>query len=143
MDYYVKETNKYIKLKNKERKLKIKPTDIAELKKFMGACIFMAKYKLSSPRRYWQEKIRMITDHFTVGRFEELRSSIHFNSDIGSATNKTESGQKVQPLIDRVNARLHKLKPSTELCIDEMMVNSKSKIRSKSLSKRQTTSVGL
>ena len=93
----------------------------------MGACMYMATYKLSSPRRYWQEKIRIITDHFTVGRFEELRSSIHFNSDIGLATNKEESGQKVQPLIDRVNARLHKLKPSTVLCIDEMMVNSKSR----------------
>ena len=69
MDYYVTETNKYITLKNKEKKSQIEPTDIAELKKFMGACMFMATYKLSSPRRYWAEKIPMITDNFTVARF--------------------------------------------------------------------------
>ena len=123
IEYYVSESNKYIALKNKGRKSQIKPTNVAEFKKFMGALMYMSTYKLSNPRRYWEEKVRMITDHFTVNRFEELRSSIHFNTDVGLASSREESAQKVQPLIDNVNERLHTLKPSKVLCVDEMMVN--------------------
>ena len=89
--------------------------------------MFMATFKLTCPRRYWKEKIPIVVENFTVARFEELRSSIHFNSAIGSATTPEESGNKVQPLLDRINARLNSLIPNTQLCIDEMMVNSKSR----------------
>ena len=89
--------------------------------------MFMATFKLICPRRYWTEKIPIVVENFTVARFEELKSSIHFNSAIGSATTSEESGKKVQPLLDRINARLNSLIPNAQLCIDEMMVNSKSR----------------
>ena len=38
-----------------------------------------------------------------------------------------ESGKKVQPLIDKLNDRLKLLTISKEVCIDEMMIQSKSK----------------
>ena len=90
--------------------------------------MFMSTYKLPCPRNYWTEKISIITDSFTVKRFEGLRSSIHLNVSVGTATTTEESGKKVKPLIDRINARLNLLEPNKELCIDEMMIQSKSSL---------------
>ena len=115
MDYIIQETILYIESKNNMKtndKNIIKPTDKPELKKFMGVSMYMATFKLPCPGNYWTEKIPLVVENFTVNRFEELRSSIHFNSAIGSATSTEESGKKVQPLIDRINARFHLLKPS-------------------------------
>ena len=130
LEKIVKETNLYIQKKNQKKqnpKNKIKPTTLRELKRFMGVCMYMSTYKLPSPRKYWKEKHAAVTKHFTVNRFEQLRSSIHFNSEIGSANSSEESGLKVKPLIDFINERLKLLKISKEVCIDEMMIQSKSK----------------
>ena len=56
----------------------------------MGVCMYMSTYKLPSPRKYWKEKHVAVTKHFTVNRFEQLRSSIHFNSEIGFANSSEE-----------------------------------------------------
>ena len=93
----------------------------------MGVCMYMSTYKLPSPRKYWKEKHKAVTKHFTCNRFEQLRSSIHFNSQIRSARSSEESGLKVKPLIDFINERLKLLKISKEVCIDDMMIQSKSK----------------
>ena len=93
----------------------------------MGVVMYMATYRLPKPRNYWTERHEPVTKHFTVNRFEQLRSSIHFNSEVGSAGSTEKSGEKVKPLIDFINARLSLLKVSKELCIDEMMISSKSK----------------
>ena len=93
----------------------------------MGVCMYMSTYKLPCPRNYWKEKVPLVVNHFTVKRFEELRSSIHFNSEIGSANSMEESGKKVKPLIDRINDRLHLLTISKQVCIDKMMIQSKSR----------------
>ena len=77
-------------------------------------------YPQKSP--YWY-----LTFLGTINRFEQLRSSIHFNSEIGSAKTSEESGLKVKPLIDFINERLKLLEISKQVCIDEMMINSKSK----------------
>ena len=37
-----------------------------------------------------------------------------------------ESGKNVKPLMDRINPRLHLLAVSKQVCIDEMMIQSKS-----------------
>ena len=87
----------------------------------------MSTYRLPSPRLYWTKKHKPVTQDFTINRFEQLRSSIHFNSEVGSAESSEESGKKVKPLIDMINDRLELLKVSKELCIDEMMIQSKSK----------------
>ena len=76
----------------------------------MGVVMYMATYRLPTPRNYWTEKIETITKHFTVNRFEQLRSSIHFNSEVGSTGSLEKSGEKVKPLIDFINARLSLLK---------------------------------
>ena len=89
--------------------------------------MYMSTYRLPNPRNYWKERHEAVTRHFTINRFEQLRSSIHFNSEIGSAKTTEKSGEKVKPLIDFINARLTLLKVSKELCIDEMMISSKSK----------------
>ena len=47
----------------------------------MGVVMYMATYRLPTPRNYWTERIETITKHFTVNRFEQLRSFIHFNSE--------------------------------------------------------------
>ena len=72
-------------------------------------------------------KNKPVTQHFTINRFEQLRSSIHFNSEVGYAESSEESGKKVKPLIDMINERLELLEVNEELCIDEMMIQSKSK----------------
>ena len=93
----------------------------------MGVCMYMSTYKLPSLRKYWNERIPEAVNHFTVKRFEQLRSSIHFNSEIGSANTMEESGKKVKPLIELINVRLNLLTISKEVCIDEMMIQSKSR----------------
>ena len=93
----------------------------------MGCVMYMATFRLPNPWNYWTEGIENITKHFTVNRFEQLRSSIHFNSEVGSTGSLEKSGEKVKPLIDFINARVSLLKMSKELCIDEMMVSIKSK----------------
>ena len=93
----------------------------------MGIVMYMATYRLPNPRNYWTERLETITKHFTVNRFEQLLSSIHFNSEASSKGSLEKSGEKVQPLIEFINARLSLLTMSKELCIDEMMVSSKSK----------------
>ena len=93
----------------------------------MGVVMYMATYRLPNPRNYWTERLETITKHFTVNRFEQLRSSIHFNSEVGSTGSLEKSGEKVKPLIEFINARLSLLKMSKELCIDEMMISNKSK----------------
>ena len=93
----------------------------------MGVCMYMSTYRLPRPRLYWTEKHKPVTQHFTINRFEQLRSSIHFNSEVGSAESSEESGKKVKPLIDMINDRLELLEVSKELCIDEMMIQSISK----------------
>ena len=88
----------------------------------------MSTFRLPHPRLYWHEGIEKITQHFTINRFEELRANIHFNSDAFSEDYTEKSGEKAQPLIDMINARLSLLQmPNKHLCIDEMMVPSKSK----------------
>ena len=89
----------------------------------MGVVMYMATYRLPNPRNYWKEGHEPVTKHFTVNRFEQLRSSIHFNSEVGSTKSTEKSGEKVKPLIDFINARLSLLKVSKELCIDEMMIS--------------------
>ena len=93
----------------------------------MGVCMYMSTFKLPSPRKYWTEKIPQVVNNFAVKRFEQLKSSIHFNSEIGSANSMEESGLKVKPLINLINNRLALLKISPQVCIDEMMIQSKSK----------------
>ena len=91
----------------------------------MGVCMYMSTYKLPNPQNYWKEKHEAVTKHFTINRFEQLRSSIHFNSEIGRAESSEQSGLKVKPLIDFINEGLKVLKVSKELCIDEMMIHRK------------------
>ena len=87
----------------------------------------MATYGLPKPRNYWREQHETVTQHFTIQRFEQLRSSIHFNCTNSTGKSREKSGEKVQPLIDFLNDRLSTLKVSKQLCIDEMMISSKSK----------------
>ena len=102
--------------------------NLAELKRFMGCVMYMATFRLPNPRNYWSECIEKITKHFTINRFEQLRACIHFNSEAGSEGSLEKSGEKVKPLIDMINARLSLLRMTNKhLCIDEMMVSSKSK----------------
>ena len=88
--------------------------------------MYMSTFKLPSRRKYWTEKTPLV-NNFTVNRFEQLRSSIHFNLEIDSANSMEESGLKVKPLINLINNRLALLKISPQVCIDEMMIQSKSK----------------
>ena len=118
LEKIVQETNKYISKKNlkkKKRKNKINRTSLQELKMFMGVVMYMSTYRLPNPRNYWRERHEAVTKHFTVNRFEQLRSSIHFNSEVGSAESSEKSGEKVKPLIEFINARLSLLKVSREL----------------------------
>ena len=60
----------------------------------MGCVMYMATFRLPNPRNYWTEGIEKITKHFTVNRFEQLRSSIHFNSEASSKGSLEKSGKK-------------------------------------------------
>ena len=93
----------------------------------MGVVMYMATYGLRNPRNYWREQHEPVTQHFTVGRFEQLHSSIHFNCRNSSCKSDDNSGEKIQPVIDFLNARLATLQLNKHLCIDEMMISSKSK----------------
>ena len=89
----VRQSNKYIdkknKLKNKyhpnkRRQLRKKATphvahtNLTELKRFMSVVMYMATYGLPSLRNYWREQHETVPQPFTLNRFEQLRSSIHF-----------------------------------------------------------------
>ena len=84
----------------------MEPTDITEVRCFMVICMFISTMKLPSPRKYWTERIPQVVNNFSVKRFEQLRSSIHFASEIGSANSMEESRLKVKPLINLINDRL-------------------------------------
>ena len=93
----------------------------------MGVVMYMATYGLAKPRNYWREGHETVTQQFTIERFEQLCSSIHANCTNSTDKSRESSGEKVQPLIDFLNDRLSTLEVSKQLCIDEMMISSKSK----------------
>ena len=126
--------NKYHPIKKRQLRKKapknIPHTNLRELKRFMGVVMYMATYRLPAPRNYWREQHETVTQHFTLNRFEQLRSSIHFNCTNSTDKSRDKSGEKVQPLFDFLNDRLETLqvnKVNKYLCIDEMMISSKSK----------------
>ena len=128
----VRETNKYIDKKNQLKKKatnvkNIPHTTLKELKRFIGVVMYMATFGLAKARNYWREQHETVTQHFTIHRFEQLCSSIHFNCTNSTGKSHDKSGEKVQPLIDFLNDRLSTLQVSKQLCIDEMMISSKSK----------------
>ena len=129
LEYIVKESNIYIQNRNKKKNKNnnIKPTCINELKRFMGVCMFMSTFKLPSPRKYWTEKIPTVVRDFTANRFEQHRSSSHFSSQLDSAKTMEDLAKKIKPLIELINERLALLTISDQVCIDEMMIQSKSK----------------
>merc|ERR1712215_163050 len=134
IEVIVKETNKYIDLKHKRKmqqniqSKKTQHTTLEEVKLFMGCVLYMSTYRLPNPRLYWVENQTKITDNFTLNRFEELRANLHFNGDDLDETYTVKSGKKALKLIDMINARLSLLEmPDENLCVDEMMVPSKSK----------------
>ena len=103
-------------------------TTLKEVKLFMGCVLYMSTYRLPYPRLYWTECVDKITNYFTANRFEELRANLHFNGDALDEKYTEKSGKKAQPLIDMINARIALLEmPDKHLCIDEMMVPTKSK----------------
>ena len=73
------------------------------------------------------EKIPTVVRSFTVNRFEQFRSSIHFNSQIDFAKTMEESAMKIKPLINLINERFALLTISGQVCIDKIMIQSKSK----------------
>ena len=45
----------------------------------------------------------MAVNAVIINRFEQLKSSIPFNSHIDSASNMEESANKIKPIIDLIN----------------------------------------
>ena len=60
--------------------------------------------------------MRKVVNSFSVNRFEKHISSIHFNSEIGSANSMEELAMKIKPLINLINDRLALLTISDQVC---------------------------
>ncbi|CAF4947421.1 unnamed protein product [Pieris macdunnoughi] len=102
-----------------------KPTNMTEIKKFLGLILYMGIVKLPKLAYYWS-KDKILGQNFpsTVmsrNRFELLLQYLHFSDNLTADRNDRIS--KIRPIIDALNATFQKYyAPKEDICVDESQV---------------------
>lgn len=100
------------------------PTNIEELKTFVGIHILMGNLHYPRVKFYWdpQLNISQISQAMPINRFYSLRTNLHFVDVESEDINKNDRFWKVRPLFDVIRTRCLALPLETYLSIDEQMV---------------------
>lgn len=109
---------------------KWKPTDIVEMKKFIGLQIMMGNLKLPRIEMYYGRdlQIKMFTDSIPLYRFYLLRTNFHLIDVQTIPDNCTDKFVRIRPLMDSVRKRCLQLPVEEYLSIDEQMIPMRGRI---------------
>ncbi|XP_015367868.1 PREDICTED: piggyBac transposable element-derived protein 3-like [Diuraphis noxia] len=102
---------------------RFKPTNINEMKIFIGIHIIMGSLKYPRVRLYWEEnfQINLISRNMSRDRFFALRTNFHIIDNSTISKENKDKFTKVRPLFDAVLKKCNSLPLEQELCVDEQM----------------------
>ena len=111
---------------------KLHDLSVCELEKFLAVVLYMSVVPLSSTRRFWSVKLRIIqvSDILSRRRFEEIKRFLHFNDNSKMLPPDHENFDKlfkVRPLLDHLRAKYNSITIPGTLCVDEQMIPFKGK----------------
>jgi len=103
---------------------RFKPTNINEMKIFIGIHIIMGSLKYPRVRLYWEDnfQINIIARNMTRDRFFALRTNFHIIDNNSISKENKDKFIKVRPLFDAVLKKCNSLPLEQDLCVDEQMV---------------------
>lgn len=112
---------------------KFAPTNIEEVKTFVGIHITMGNLHYPRVRFYWDKKlyIPQIADYMPFNRFSKLRQNLHFVDNTEKDPNNKDRFWKVRPLYNQIRSRCLKLPLENMVCIDEQMIPFKEELNIK------------
>lgn len=122
------------------------PTNIIEIRKFLGLIVFMGLVKLPKLADYWSRDV-MIGHPFprTVmsrNRFELLLQMLHFSEN--DIDHKSDRLHRVRKLYDVMNNKFQEnYLPAQEICIDESMVPFRGRIIFRQYNKQKRHKYGI
>ncbi|XP_041423567.1 piggyBac transposable element-derived protein 4-like [Xenopus laevis] len=113
------------------------PTDVNELKRFLGLTLAMGLIKANSLESYWDSTTVLSIPIFSAtmprNRYQLLLRFLHFNNN-ATAVPPNEPGHdrlhKLRPLINSLSERFREVyAPSQNICIDESLLLFKGRIK--------------
>lgn len=124
------------------------PTNVDEMKTFVGIHILMGNLHYPRIRFYWDSQLRIsqISEAMPVNRFSSLRANLHFVDvrDLNAADEiNKDRFWKVRPLYNFIRARCLSLTLETYLSIDEQMVPFKGRLNVKQYVKNKPKPWGI
>ncbi|CAH1970101.1 unnamed protein product [Acanthoscelides obtectus] len=146
IESFVFETNLYAQ----QQFSKHKPTDVREIKTFLGLNLLMGIKRLPSYRDHWSRAPDLhdsyVSNLMSVKRFSWLLGNIHLN-DNSLMAKKGEANYdklyKVRPLLNRMSEAFGKcMLPSREVAIDESMIKFKGRSSLKQYMPKKPTKRG-
>lgn len=138
----VDKTNLFAIQKNVAR---FKPTNLCEIKKFIGIHIIMGNLNFPRARMYWDSHIGipLVKDYMPVNRFMKLRQTVHLVDITAREEDNNDRLWKVRILYDTIRKRCLDLQMETNLCIDEQMVPFKGSLNIKQYIKNKPKKWGV
>ncbi|XP_026805825.1 piggyBac transposable element-derived protein 1-like [Rhopalosiphum maidis] len=102
---------------------RFKPTNINEMKIFIGIHIIMGSLKYPRVRLYWEDnfQINIIARNMTRDRFFALRTNFHIIDNNSISKENKDKFIKVRLLFDVVLKKCNSLPLEQDLCVDEQM----------------------
>lgn len=127
-----------------QQQTKFAPTNIDEIKTFVGIHIVMGNCHFPRIRCYWQPNcsIPIISNSMPINRFFKLRQHTHF-VNVEEKPDNNDRLWKIRPLYDAIRQRCLSLPLETDLCIDEQMIPFKGSLNIKQYIKNKPTKWGI
>ncbi|XP_049945878.1 piggyBac transposable element-derived protein 3-like isoform X1 [Schistocerca serialis cubense] len=100
------------------------PTNVTEIKAFLGLHIIMGCLKYPRVRMYWDSALHLdpFVESMSRERFFQLRSNFHVIDNFARPENCKDKFYKVRPIYDCIRRRCLELQTEEELCVDEQMI---------------------
>jgi len=104
-----------------------RPLTVSELKRFLGATIFMGVTKAPQRADYWSRAfVNMPKGSLPLRRYEQIKRYLHISMPPPPNAGKPKWTDKLEPLSSHLRRRSRELYlPSTHVATDEMMVRFK------------------
>lgn len=116
---------------------KFKPTNIFEIKIFIGIQLLMGALKFPRIRMYWEHdfEINAVCNNMTRDRFFAIRTNFHVIDNEKIPKNNNDKFVKVRPLYDIMKKKCNLLNIERNICIDEQIIPFKGQLSVKQFSR--------
>ncbi|KAJ8966279.1 hypothetical protein NQ314_003647 [Rhamnusium bicolor] len=135
-------TNLYAIQKNIPR---FSPTNMDEVKKFIGIHVVMGNLQFPRVEMYWSSTcgIKIIKENMALKRFYKLRKTLHLVDVTSREATNTDRLWKVRYIYDALRKIYHELPLERNMCIDEQIVHFKGRLNIKQYVKNKPKKWGI